>query len=590
LNHQNQIAGIVNDFLSTLGQLASGNSAGFASKLVTAIDNSLPLLLQFAASQLGLSNLPQTIQAAAQAIPNAVQKQLMTIITAIAKNLPLSGLGALGGSNNLFAGELAPMVQFTYQGIKYDLWVANDGSRAVVKLAVDSTKMLVGSLSAANFTGGGGAAVGNLQSDAQALANLLATVPPLSTTKTQTPPNQKNLATQQNLVTKITADLNQVAGASEAGQCGLLTGCFRADARLQTSEGWRRVDEIRPGERVAARDEADPDGAIEWKQVEAKFERTGRILELVANGQEIRTTPEHPFYVRGKGWTDAGALHAGDEVRTQDGWVEIEEVRDTGLYEKVYNVRVADFHTYFVGGDGFAVWAHNLNCGEFANVTPKLPTKQVQTLVANGEAALVNLTNSFPSLNIRSIVETQLLRNNGAYYDSAPSLAKLLNTIYSELKAGNYGTYNVLVQAANLIMAGHRVAIEVSASHGNKADLMDFTAKQAVQMKTVTSGAASGVVNQVGAAVNQLYGGGGENPPAGFSLTAWIIVTNASNPFAGFTTVQQFSQELQSLQFTQSSNVFSALSQAQKNLLTIRFVTPSGTVFNLSYNDLQPSF
>jgi Pretoxin HINT domain/DNA/RNA non-specific endonuclease len=152
-----------------------------------------------------------------------------------------------------------------------------------------------------------------------------------------------------------------VAGASEAGQCGLLTGCFRADARLQTSEGWRRVDEIRAGERVAARNEADPDGAIEWKPVEAKFERTGRILELVANGQEIGTTPEHPFYVRGKGWAEAGALHAGDEVRTQDGWVEIEEVRDTGLYEKVYNIRVADFHTYFVGGDGFAVWAHNAN-------------------------------------------------------------------------------------------------------------------------------------------------------------------------------------------------------------------------------------
>jgi hypothetical protein len=34
----------------------------------------------------------------------------------------------------------------------------------VVKLAVDSSKTLVGTLSAANFTGGGGAAVGNLQS------------------------------------------------------------------------------------------------------------------------------------------------------------------------------------------------------------------------------------------------------------------------------------------------------------------------------------------------------------------------------------------------------------------------------------------
>ena len=38
-------------------------------------------------------------------------------------------------------------------------------------------------------------------------------------------------------------------------------------------------------------------------------------------------------------------------------------IRATGRYAKVYNLRVADYHTYFVGDANwsFAVWAHNSN-------------------------------------------------------------------------------------------------------------------------------------------------------------------------------------------------------------------------------------
>ena len=48
--------------------------------------------------------------------------------------------------------------------------------------------------------------------------------------------------------------------------------------------------------------------------------------------------------------------------------VPLSEVYDTGEWEVVYNLRVADHRTYFVGDDtwSFAVWAHNagwLGCG-----------------------------------------------------------------------------------------------------------------------------------------------------------------------------------------------------------------------------------
>jgi len=99
--------------------------------------------------------------------------------------------------------------------------------------------------------------------------------------------------------------------------------------------------------------------------VEEKFERTGRILHLhLANGFVIRTTPEHPFYIENEDWTEAAALQPGNQLRTASGWIEVTEVFDTGEYEKVYNVRVAEYHTYFVSDSetGEAVWAHNAVC------------------------------------------------------------------------------------------------------------------------------------------------------------------------------------------------------------------------------------
>jgi hypothetical protein len=96
--------------------------------------------------------------------------------------------------------------------------------------------------------------------------------------------------------------------------------------------------------------------------VEEVFVRVGRVFHLHVGGRLIRTTAEHPFYARGRGWVAAGELRVGDELASHDGqWVAVEDRRDTGEVETVYNLRVADYHTYFVGCDewGFSVWAHN---------------------------------------------------------------------------------------------------------------------------------------------------------------------------------------------------------------------------------------
>jgi hypothetical protein len=62
--------------------------------------------------------------------------------------------------------------------------------------------------------------------------------------------------------------------------------------------------------------------------------------------------------VAGEGWREARLLRAGDLLCSRDGsTIAVEEIHDTGEYETVYNCRIADWHTYFVGCDewGFSV-------------------------------------------------------------------------------------------------------------------------------------------------------------------------------------------------------------------------------------------
>src|SRR5205807_9455 len=108
--------------------------------------------------------------------------------------------------------------------------------------------------------------------------------------------------------------------------------------------------------------EHDAYGAIEYKRVEEIFVTFAQIWHVHAGDKVIRTTGEHPFYVWDKGWVPTFKLRPGDKLRTEDGsFVVVDESIDAGYCENVYNCRVADHHTYFVGGEdwSFSVWAHN---------------------------------------------------------------------------------------------------------------------------------------------------------------------------------------------------------------------------------------
>jgi hypothetical protein len=86
-----------------------------------------------------------------------------------------------------------------------------------------------------------------------------------------------------------------------------------------------------------------------------------KIVMVKAGKETIQTTPEHPFWVAGKGWVAAKELAKGDRLITPDekvavvGEVRVEAVR--GPPVAVYNLEVENTHTYFVGKQG--VWVHN---------------------------------------------------------------------------------------------------------------------------------------------------------------------------------------------------------------------------------------
>jgi RHS repeat-associated protein len=138
--------------------------------------------------------------------------------------------------------------------------------------------------------------------------------------------------------------------------------CFTAGTPIRTPDGFTNIEELRVGDLILSRDEYEPTGDVSAKVVEELFVSEGLVWHLHAGGQVIRTTADHPFFEWSKGWLPCRDLKIGDRLLTETGqWVLVEDLLDTGIWEPLYNLRIADFHTYFVGKHewGFSVWAHN---------------------------------------------------------------------------------------------------------------------------------------------------------------------------------------------------------------------------------------
>jgi hypothetical protein len=160
------------------------------------------------------------------------------------------------------------------------------------------------------------------------------------------------------------------------GVC-IAKACFVAGTPVATKDGLKNIEDLVSGDEVWAYNEHTGETAL--KPILNAFEREADvILKLIIDDEEIETTPEHPFFVDGE-WKEAGIIEVGDTVQLLNGKAAVvkniihkfdyelqptivgeDEIEEEYKLTKVFNIEVADWHTYFVGFWKFLV--HNAVC------------------------------------------------------------------------------------------------------------------------------------------------------------------------------------------------------------------------------------
>lgn len=161
--------------------------------------------------------------------------------------------------------------------------------------------------------------------------------------------------------------------------------CFVAGTLVCIEAGYKAIEEITSGDYVWAWDEKTGDVSLK-KVVETYINETEEVVHIFVQGEEIITTPSHPFYSPVKGWTDAVNLRAGDILITVNGELVIVEKIQHEILESpitVYNFQVEGYHTYYVSNVNILV--HN-SCGK-PNGSYEIFTSNNRVYVGKGSQA-----------------------------------------------------------------------------------------------------------------------------------------------------------------------------------------------------------
>jgi hypothetical protein len=127
-----------------------------------------------------------------------------------------------------------------------------------------------------------------------------------------------------------------------------LHSCLVAGTPVWTEQGSLPIEQIQIGDRVLAQN-ADS-GELAYKPVlKTTLRAPARTFRISCEGIELRATGGHPFWVNGAGWRFARDLQPGMSLHGVDGAQVIRSVEPAAEAE-AFNLIVADFHTYFIGG------------------------------------------------------------------------------------------------------------------------------------------------------------------------------------------------------------------------------------------------
>ena len=125
------------------------------------------------------------------------------------------------------------------------------------------------------------------------------------------------------------------------------------------SKGLKRIEDVDESDEVLSRGRRAATNTL--RAVQKLLRRnTEETIVVVLGDEKLESTPSHPYFVRGNGWTAAGDLKVGDEVLTGSGrglTIVALEARHHDPPIPVYNFDVAVDHTFFVGRN--QVLVHN---------------------------------------------------------------------------------------------------------------------------------------------------------------------------------------------------------------------------------------
>ena len=148
--------------------------------------------------------------------------------------------------------------------------------------------------------------------------------------------------------------------------------CFIAGTLIAAESGFAGIESIKPGDLVLSTN-ADTMETGYKKVLEKYVRKTKELVHIIAGGEEIVSTPDHPYYVAGRGFVNACQLCIGSPLLDADGRVlETEQIYKEYLEEDeevtVYNFQVEDWHTYHVGE--MEVLVHNAEYGSGSSIKP----------------------------------------------------------------------------------------------------------------------------------------------------------------------------------------------------------------------------
>ncbi|MCR5599336.1 MAG: HINT domain-containing protein [Ruminococcus sp.] len=222
--------------------------------------------------------------------------------------------------------------------------------------------------------------------------------------------------------------------AAFTGGASSTMACFIAGTMINTVTGLVAIEHLVKGDKIIA---ADPDTfEVGEKTILDTFERkVDKLVHLTINGEKIVTTDNHPFYVQGRGFIQAGSLFVGDKLISVEGKdliVESHEIEKVDEPVTVYNFKVEDYHTYFVGEK--AVWVHNDDCTK-AQVLDDNKAKGKKAQDERHAELLKDHPDTQQEVTIRPYDE------NGNLVDYNVRVDEINNEFFNEVKASETAPY-----------------------------------------------------------------------------------------------------------------------------------------------------